>query len=166
MEASALIKIFVGDSINKWIEPKLNFIFTKFDKKIKILTHDYFINKFRDYLERRYIKFFSIDTFVFQNSPKPLKSLYEPITIVRGNKNDKLFVSESETIVDKGFANVFGKKLKVEKYLIDGNKISFVNRYNKILICDDAGMGKSTFIKRIFLTIVESNSGIPVLVEL
>jgi hypothetical protein len=50
--------------------------------------------------------------------------------------------------------------------LIDGYKDSFIPTYDKVLIRDTAGMGKSTVMKYLFLSCVQSNKGIPIFIEL
>ena len=51
-------------------------------------------------------------------------------------------------------------------FVADHYDPAFFNEQKQVLIVDTAGMGKSTVVKRLFIDIVESGSGIPIFVEL
>ena len=72
----------------------------------------------------------------------PLKDIYVPLT---------LCYSKEQTDVS---------------YVADRYDPAFFNEQKQVLIVDTAGMGKSTVVKRLYIDIVESGSGIPIFVEL
>jgi len=99
--------------------------------------------KFEDYLAQRYEHFLIIDTLVFPNKQTLFKVLYEPLTVTDAS----IFEEGNEIIIDKYPKN-------------------FIPNYYRVLIEDTAGMGKSTISKKIFQSVIEQKSGIPVLIEL
>lgn len=82
-------------------------------------------------------------TLVFPNEQIPLRELYQPLSI-RLQKRDN----------------------KEECYQIDYFDVKIVKKYRKILITDTAGMGKSTLMRCIGLSVLEERSIIPVLIDL
>lgn len=81
----------------------------------------------------------NIKTIAFQNYPKKLVDLYEPLTISDRNEKTKIKIDRN--------SNIF----KNEK---------------KILIIDRAGMGKTTLSKRVILNEIERQTFIPIFIEL
>lgn len=81
----------------------------------------------------------NIKTIAFQNYPKKLTALYEPLTISSNSENTVIKVDRN--------ANIFKDK-------------------DKILIIDNAGMGKTTLSKRVILNEIERQSVIPIFIEL
>lgn len=104
------------------------------------LNESEFASTFEEYLKRSYNKHSFITTVVFQNQQKALSDLYIPLTVV--NEEDDV------------------------THVVDAYHTSFVPKYGKVLIGDSAGMGKSTLLKLLFLKCMETNGGIPVLIEL
>lgn len=49
---------------------------------------------------------------------------------------------------------------------VDKYPIELANNYKRIVIEDTAGMGKSTLMKKMFLSVIENNIGIPIFIEL
>ena len=134
--ASPLIKALV----DTFVKPKLE----SFREKISKLGKEYYIpteDEFTEYYYRTYKKLAVVNTLVFNNSQRFLKDIYLPLTLASTNDD----------------------KIK-EKVLSYPHKIS--KEYGNILITDTAGMGKSTLMKRIFIDVVESNIGIPLIIEL
>lgn len=145
MEKSEILKnvmpavIPLINGINEtFFKPKLLEIATKLNLNKKRLEH-LLSNKFNDYLKISYEKYSIMSTIVFHNQQKLLKELYVPLSIVNADK---------------------------VKYVIDKFDSQFINKYERILITDTAGMGKSTILKKIFLSIIDESAGIPVLIEL
>jgi hypothetical protein len=112
-----------------------------FKRNIEAKVEDnYWENKFSVYLQSVYKDSLYLTTLVFPNSQTKIKDLYVPLTLNQ--------------------ANTF------ERYKIDIFDYSIFEKYNKIIISDYAGMGKSTLLKWITISIIEQNKGIPILVEL
>ena len=79
----------------------------------------------------------------FKERVKKLKDIYIPLTLYSiDNKEKKSYT-------------------KIEGYPKD-----LLDQYQRILITDTAGMGKSTLMKRMFLDVIDNNYGIPVFIEL
>lgn len=137
--------------ISKVVEPCVkNFIAPKIDSFAKLCKdayNDYMIPQrehFKEYLLRTYEKYSVINTLALKNQQNLLKDLYIPLTIVRQDNDCKCHFSQ----------------------LIDKYPVELVKEYNKILITDTAGMGKSTLTKYLFLDVVENGYGIPIYIEL
>ncbi|MBP6237847.1 MAG: NACHT domain-containing protein [Saprospiraceae bacterium] len=123
------------------ILPKLQSVIKKFS--IKNIDENLIENNFKEYLSQRYEKYLVIDTLVFPNKQTLFKVLYEPLTIVA--KTDAR------------------REIEIE---INDYPEDFLPKYCRAIIEDTAGMGKSTITKKLFLSIIEQNAGIPILIEL
>lgn len=102
-------------------------------------------NHFKEYLDRSYKKYSIVNTLAFRNQQKKLKDIYLPLTLIPGGLVDR---SQS-------------KEIKVE-----GFPFELFDKYKRVLISDTAGMGKSTLTRIMFLSAIDSQSGIPFLIEL
>lgn len=105
----------------------------------QVLDH-YIENKFEEYLIRTYQKLISINVLVFPNQQINIEDIYYPLTI--NSTRDRT-----------------SKKL-------DNIDIDFIKSYQRLLISDAAGMGKSTLTKWIGLSLIKNGESIPILVEL
>lgn len=125
--------------VDTFITPKLNSIKQRFKldfNKYHIPTEEHF----SEYFHRTYKRLSIVNTLVFSNSQKILKDIYIPLTIT--NHNESI------------------------KYKIDSFPNKLIEQYEKILITDTAGMGKSTMMKKIYLDIIDEHKGVPILIEL
>lgn len=125
--------------VDTFITPKLNSIKQRF----KLDFNKYHIpseEHFSEYFHRTYKRLSIVNTLVFSNNQKILKDIYIPLTITNHN----------ETI----------------KHKIDSFPNKLIEQYEKILITDTAGMGKSTMMKKIYLDIIDERKGVPILIEL
>lgn len=96
------------------------------------------------YFERSAKKCSLLNTVVQNIEKKPLKNIYFPLTL------EPMFSSANDDII------------KLDEY----NK-ERLEKYNNILIIDNAGMGKSTLMKFLFLDVLEKKHiGIPFFIEL
>lgn len=100
---------------------------------------------FNEYLSRTYEKYSVLNTMVFKNEQRLLKDLYIPLTLVKEKQNNRG---------------------NTEKLKIDAYPTAFITKYNKILVTDTAGMGKSTLTKYLFLNIIDNGYGIPIYIEM
>lgn len=125
--------------LDTFLIPKFQEFQKKLDKDGKIINH-YFENKFHDYLNELYEKNAVLNTVAFKKRKVLLNDVYIPLKLRCTEKNTEV------TILDYN-----------EKLFSD---------CNKILITDTAGMGKSTLSKKILLSAIEFNKGVPVLIEL
>ncbi len=131
---------FITGVVNTILAPKLKIILDKLNKKgsnLRLPTEKHF----EEYLTRTYVKLSVVNTLVFSNSQKLLDDIYVPLTI---------------------------KSTNHQKYShkINGYPKAISDTFNNILITDTAGMGKSTIMKKIFLDIINKQSGIPLFIEL
>lgn len=98
---------------------------------------------FQEYLSRTYTRNEIMNTIVHGNTQLKLKDIYVPLTIYEESTNPN--------------------RLEMQ---INGCPKELMDKYQKILITDTAGMGKSTLTKRIYLDIIDNGLGIPICVEL
>lgn len=141
MEAA---KPVISSLVKNLITPRIQ----KFAEKVHIAYNELLIPRgehFEEYLFRMYKKYSIINTLVFKNEQRLLKDLYIPLTIIRDDHQRRK---------DK-------EQVKIDKYPVE-----LVRSYNKILITDTAGMGKSTLTKRLFLDVIDNGHGIPIYIEM
>ena len=143
IEALTPIAVPVIESlVNNLVTPKLKNLAFRFkahcSKQLPIEASD-----FTEYYTRVYKRISIINTLVFNNSQLSLKEIFVPLTLRNSDPTVKTL------------------EHKVEGYLE-----TLFYKYEKILITDTAGMGKSTIAKKIFLDIVDQNKCIPILIEL
>ncbi len=133
----------IDSLVSNIIKPKLE----KFAETCSLKYDELLIPRgehFQEYLHRTYKKYSILNTLVFKNEQRLLNELYIPLTI---SKTDHSGAKETE--------------IEIDKYPSD-----LVKTYNKILITDTAGMGKSTLTKRLFIDVIENGHGIPVFIEM
>ncbi|MES2690793.1 MAG: NACHT domain-containing protein, partial [Bacteroidota bacterium] len=121
-----------------FVKPKLADIAKGLKLKVNKIE-SIFEDKFNEYLTRSYEKYSIMNTIVFHNQQRLLKDLYIPLTLENTDQ---------------------------EQFTIDRFDKNFLPVYERILITDTAGMGKSTLLKKIFLSVIDEAVGIPILVEL
>lgn len=112
------------------------------NKKVRNCLTNY-SNVLYKYFERSAIKCSLLNTVVPDIEKKSLKAIYLPLTLKSFHNSDK-----NDIII-------------LDKY----DKES-LEKYNNILILDNAGMGKSTLMKFLFLEVLEKHIGIPFFIEL
>ncbi|GGO22332.1 NACHT domain-containing protein [Deinococcus humi] len=93
-----------------------------------------------NYSHRTYKKLYFLKTIIHQDNSIPLLDLYHPLKVTK-----------------------LGSKKTTE---INSNCIFFLDKYDKILITDYAGMGKSTISKFMYLTLREKGDKLPIFIEL
>ena len=116
-------------------------VFTK-TKQLKIGFEVFFNSK-----NSSYEKYSSINTLAIPNSQFKLKDIYVAQTLEKDNRFEK----EKETTK------------------IDQLPVELIRKYQKILIKDTAGMGKSTIMKYMFIDLIDNrieDVGIPIYIEL
>lgn len=149
LETAAIVsaaKPLVEPFVEKYVTSKLQSFAEwckKKHKEVMIPTSEHF----QEYLERMYDKYSIINTLVFHNSQRKLKDIYVDQTITKENH-----IEDGE-----------------EKTKIEGLPVKLIKKYQKILITDTAGMGKSTIMKRMFVDLMDKGLdvvGIPIYIEL
>jgi hypothetical protein len=128
---------FIQSIVEVYVKPKLESLKDK-DKNKKLPTKE----NFTEYLHRTFKKLAVMNTLVFHNSQRLLTDIYIPLSISTTNKNKE-------------------KKVKVDSF---PKEIS--NEFHNILVTDTAGMGKSTMMKKIFISSIYEGDGIPLFIEL
>lgn len=126
--------------IQTYLAPTLKKLYPENNKEYKDFTF-----RFKEYLERSLNYYSSSRTLVFGNQQKKIDDFYYPLTLIC--KKDKL--SEDER---------FFSTVKYED--------KFIPQFKKVLIVDNGGMGKSTVMKWLFLSVLKQRKGIPVFIEL
>lgn len=123
--------------LNTWLKPKIEKLMVlKDNKKIKELA----LTVFSDYLTKTYEEHLSVNVIALGLQQININQVYIPLQLYSQEKK--------ETIQINGYDNEFATK------------------YKKIVIEDAAGMGKSTLMKKMFISCVEDNVGIPIFVDL
>lgn len=125
-----------------FLKPKFEDIKSKWKRESNILDYA-FEDKFLDYLNESYEKNAVLNTVAFKKRKILLNEVYVPLTLQCQNQQNK-----KENLVITTFNNELFKNS------------------NKILITDTAGMGKSTLSKKMLLSCIETNQGVPILIEL
>lgn len=126
--------------IENYLSPILSKIYPKKDR-----SYIDFAFRFKEYLQRVYSYYSSSRTLVFGNQQKKLEDFYYPLNLeclLELESNNKKIVSTLQYEDD------------------------FLPEYKKILIVDNGGMGKSTIMKWLFLSVIKQRKGIPIFIEL
>lgn len=139
--AEILITNLVLPIIKDLVSPKIKSIIKKFS--INDIDENKIESNFKECLSQRYEKYLIMDTLVFPNKQTLFNFLYEPLTIIAHTHKGKEI------------------EIKIENY-----PETFLPKFIRAIIEDTAGMGKSTITKKLFLSIIEQNAGIPILIEL
>lgn len=137
----SIAKPLIESLVSNIVAPKIDI----FLKRVGLECQKHLIPQrehFREYFFRTYKKYSILNTLVFRNSQRELNDLYIPLTLHLKTNG------------------------KVEQIKIDGYPEQLALKYQKLLITDSAGMGKSTITKKMFLDIIDNGYGIPIYVEL
>jgi hypothetical protein len=141
-DIATIAKPFVEPLISTLIKPKLDALsdWLKKRKTENQLVDHYFENKFTEYLNRSYRNFININVLVLPNQQINIENIYYPLTIhsTRDRKSNK----------------------------IDKVDFDFLRKFERLLISDTAGMGKSTLMKWIGLSLIKNGDSIPILIDL
>lgn len=106
---------------------------------------DTFTDRFSEYLSRQYLKHSHLPTIVFQ-SRRPIEDLYIPITVTEGGRDAQ----------DKDS----------NRFVIDRYHPEFLPKLERVLLIDDAGMGKTTASRFLLVEATKTRATIPVFIEL
>lgn len=131
--------------LETFLVPKFQEFRDRWKRDKNVIDH-YFEDKFLDYLNDSYDKNGILNTVAFKKKKVFLNDVYVPLTLQCEERGEQPNKRESITIVD------FDEKLFAKS--------------NKILITDTAGMGKSTLSKKMLISAIEKNVGVPILIEL
>ncbi|HFL3543740.1 TPA: NACHT domain-containing NTPase [Clostridioides difficile] len=150
MMARKVVKVtgadkMIEDLVKKFLSNKVEEALGKqrSKKELKLIE-----NKFNEYMERSYKNYIYMNTIVFRNQQKTIDDLYIPLTVSKHN----IFDASCEE--------------DVNDILINSYKDDFLPNYKKVLLIDQAGMGKSTIAKYLYLSSINESKGIPILIEL
>jgi len=126
--------------IRTYLAPTLKKLYPENNKEYKDFTF-----RFKEYLERSLNHYSSSKTLIFGNQQKKLEDFYYPLTLIC--KKDKIKDNER-----------YYNTLKYED--------NFIPHFKRVLIVDNGGMGKSTVMKWLFLSVLKQRKGIPIFIEL
>ncbi len=129
----------IRNAIDFYVKPKLNSIKSKFTNDASEVVH--FSIQFEDYLNRMYKKSGNLTTIILHRIPASIEKLYVPLTLQ----------SEQQSIND---------------FVVNKDISNFISTYNRIIITDSAGMGKSTIMKWMFQKSLEEGKTVPIFIEL
>lgn len=131
--------------IDTFLKPKLESL-EKWLKTRKIENDNYdyhlYETKFQDYILRTIEKCSIINTLIFPNQQINIEDIYQPLTLIDNSPAPQ-------------------EKIKIESF-----PEALFQKYHRVLICDSAGMGKSTLSRFICLQAIKENKGLPVFIEL
>lgn len=137
--ATPIVKSLISTILANTIKPAIRASQSITDPILDLIS-----NRFSEYLERQYLKHSFLPTIVFQIR-KPLEDLYIPVTL------------QSESNIQQLEEN--------KSYKIDGFNKEFIPKLKRILVTDDAGMGKST-LSRYLMVQATKQLAVPVFIEL
>ncbi|MCD9615236.1 NACHT domain-containing protein [Chryseobacterium gleum] len=126
--------------IENYLSPILKQVYNKKDRAYIDFTY-----RFKEYLQRVYNYYSSSRTLLFGNQQKRLEDFYYPLNLECSIDNE----SNKNLIINT---------LNYEE--------DFLPIYKKIIIVDNGGMGKSTIMKWLFLSVIKERKGIPIFIEL
>lgn len=137
-----IISPIVNPLIESLIKPQIKKLNSWLDKTSKEsdFKEFYWEDRFYKYIKGLYEDSLFVTTLVFPNSQTRLKDLYIPLTLSHSNNHSQFKVKEFD--------------------------FKIFDSCKKILISDYAGMGKSTLLKWISVSIIEQSVSIPILIEL
>ncbi|MGE8022121.1 NACHT domain-containing protein [Peribacillus frigoritolerans] len=124
--------------LDTWLKPKLEEI--KERKEINEKLEQFAFEVFSDYLNRTYRDQNNFNIIALGLQQVKLESTYIPLTIYSTEKSEMI--------------------------TLDSYNAEFAEKYKRIVIEDTAGMGKSTLMKKLFISAIQQNEGIPIFIEL
>ncbi|WJE23051.1 NACHT domain-containing protein [Bacillus cereus] len=136
--ASGIIAEPVKHILNTWLKPKLEELKQTRDINEKLETFAFDV--FSEYLINTYQQNKYVNVIALGLQQIKLEDIYIPVKIYSDEKKEQIVVNGYDT--------------------------EFVDKYQKIAIEDTAGMGKSTLMKKLFISSIEENAGIPIFIEL
>lgn len=136
--ASTLLAEPIKHVLNTWLKPKLETIKKKGELNEKL--ESFVFDVFHSYLANSYEEHQSVNIIALGQQQIKLEQIYIPVTIYSEEKRERI--------------------------IVDGYNSTFVEKYRKIVVEDSAGMGKSTLMKKMFISSIEQNVGIPIFIEL
>jgi hypothetical protein len=121
------------------VVPRINGLLNKLERqyKVKVLPKK---RHLEDYWLTAYKKMSTVNSVIFGNSQRQLREIYVPVSLLVEGDDVKVAIND------------------YPKELIDS--------YQRILIKDSLGMGKSTIVKIMFLDVIDNEIGYPIFVEL
>ncbi|MFT3823684.1 MAG: NACHT domain-containing protein [Chitinophagaceae bacterium] len=137
-EILTAVNPFIKSIVDIFVTPKLESLKKRFalDRAKNYVPTE---EHFSEYFFRTYKRLSIVNTLVFNNSQRVLKEIYLPLTLS----------IESEYT-----------------YKMDSFPTDLLSKYEKVLITDNAGMGKSTIVKKMFIDVIDEQKGIPIFIEL
>lgn len=124
--------------LNTWLKPKLEEMKNKNEVTDNLTS--YIFDVFSDYLTRTFEYQKSVNMIALGLQQVDIDQIYIPLTIYSEEKKEKKTITKFD--------------------------LKFSEKYKKIVIEDTAGMGKSTLMKKMFISAIDQNVGIPVFIEL
>ena len=138
---SKIINDGLNTIINDFLKPRLNNWIEQNDIEKSAINYE---KTLAEYFTRSYLEYSKMHTIVYNNMETHLEDLYIPLNIVYDGST-----FSHETIC-------------IDKYPKD----NFKKYNNRIFIVDNAGMGKSTIMKFLFINLINKSYGIPFFIKL
>lgn len=136
--ASSLIVEPVKHVLDTWLKPKLAKIKQKqeINEKLELFAYELF----SEYIQKTFEEQSFISVIALGLQQIKVDQIYVPLTLVSEERE--------------------------EEYTITQYPSNLARKYKRIVIEDTAGMGKSTLMKKMFLSVIAKNLGIPIFIEL
>lgn len=129
----------VKQIITTWLKPKVESLISSRGNKKE--AKEIAVNAFTKYLSKTYEEQRFVNVIALGLQQIQLEQIYIPVKLRSSSKiNDSVLI---------------------KRYMR-----SLANKYKRVAIVDHAGMGKSTVMKKLFISCIEENAGIPVFIEL
>ncbi|WP_255255913.1 NACHT domain-containing protein [Bacillus toyonensis] len=128
------------------LKSKISNVFER--KKINFEHYDELAEKFNRYLEISVNEYSTIPTIALKHRKVYLEQVYQPLKILWLN------------------SDMYTYNRDIQPVSLDKYDEEFFRKFPKLLITDSAGMGKSTFLKFLFLSSIRQQIQIPVFIEL
>lgn len=136
--ASSIVVEPVKHILNTWLKPKLESMKRQYEVNEKL--EEFIFDVFSDYILKTYDEQSAVNIIALGLQQIKIDQIYVPLTL--------------------------NSKEKRESVVIDTFPVECARKYKKIVIEDTAGMGKSTLMKKMFISVIEMNLGIPIFIEL
>ena len=143
------IETFAQESVKNLVDTHIKPLITDHAKKDRLPVIEEII---QEYLEQSYDYNVKMNTIIFGNEDKTIFDLYIPLYLKKGD----FHIESDETYI-------IGQSDAGDEY---ADEDSLLEKYNRILIVDTAGMGKSTIVKYLVIKEINDNRLVPLSLEI
>lgn len=143
------VETFAKESVKTLVETHIKPLLINHAKEDRVPIIEEIL---KEYLEQSYDYNVKMNTIIFGNEDKTIFDLYIPLYLKKGD----FYIENDETYI-------VGQNETNKRY---ENENDLLEKYNRILIVDTAGMGKSTIVKYLVINQINDNKLIPLNLEI